>query len=1497
MKLISIHVDDFGILHNYDYNFDDGLNVVLHDNGWGKTTMAAFLKAMLYGYDNKRSKDITENERKRYLPWQGGKYGGSLDFEAEGIRYRIYRTFGDTPRYDKVKIVNLDTKTTAKIDPEKIGETLFKLDASAFQRSVFINQNGLSIDGAASSIHTRLNNIVSQANDVAAYDGAIARLTQQTKIYEKAGAKGQIGDITRQITNLEHQRDRLEADISAQDEARVRISQIDVLLNDINEKLADQKKKLDEISGEVKKREASKKLLEDISAQIADLQKKIDDIKEKLGGSIPTANETDAVKRQKQAIDILTVQIEELETSHAKLNADYTALLEKYGDSMPTTTQLDEIQQIYGELQGILSTGNEETTPEKIETEGYEIIAGAAATDADYISKLEITVGSQMTIQQLISKLEACDRNIMRESESWSSKKERYAVLTSDVEQARSDVKAQEQYRPEVIDPVISGLNEVQSKQQRLAQEEASLKNAIQREEDTWAGQKARYSALQADVDALKLSAQTDEKYNTAAVGTAISKLEDIQQRQQIIDVKRESISGTSLTPEQEEILSASPEELPNSTEGNEILKKYRKTAQHQAEIQGLSARLEGEKSKAESLRTSIDQLSLAGGTDSAPVEQPKKPAGNALIAAGAAIAVIGILLIFVLAPFMAAVAVLGAALMILGIVRNNEYKTKLRAYELYKAAESKNQEAMERKAELQNQLKAVQASVSDLEKQISNHRSELESDETEVAQWLSKWAPEGTAASETAIAYVIDNAEEVRKLRKKKQAVSETQSFVESESAKLASERAEVDAQYPEVVGMPTGEALSLLRAADTERKIKEDKLKTALHSLDEFLTEAKIPAETFRAEKSPKIAELRIKLQKVESELAETDKSCKAFCEIYPEIEGLSFNDALDLLRGKQSAYKVSDSRLQTAIRNESKFVADAKITREQLAMPESPNISALTEAENETRSALDQTLKDANEVLKSIGLSINADNAQHVLRQAEQTLNAYKQQLSILNSRAERQQKRQRQIDELQKKLAEKTSVLSGRYAELEMPERLALIRKNISDAAKLKEKAAETERDLKKKKSELENANNIINIFSAKYGKFEPQTDDILSEIYAEAGSYTELTSAMRQLEKQRSSIEAEQSSQTHQVSAEEVSLRNMISALESRKDALLVEYTQKSDFIRQADQSLERYPDVVTEIHQLYDQKQKAQNTLVMLKRTIRLITKAKENLADRYLSKVEQLFNSYMHIWLNNDAIKGILDVDFNIAIEENDKSHVAEAYSTGYSDLIDFCMRLALVDTLFENEQPFLILDDPFVNLDAERLDKALELLNVMAANKQIIYFVCHPIRAVEAGAGSASREKFVQIADATRREIEKRQVSGTGSKKPVRKSLKDLYKVASPGSLPPFKPAKLDYTITNNIFGMNFVINSAVPAKDNSYELFFIDANGRILNDRQLIEIKDGKLSVERVQFCLNSRDDSGNSYELMIRESGQDDYEVIARIPFKAKLAFTGTDSFGF
>lgn len=44
--------------------------------------------------------------------------------------------------------------------------------------------------------------------------------------------------------------------------------------------------------------------------------------------------------------------------------------------------------------------------------------------------------------------------------------------------------------------------------------------------------------------------------------------------------------------------------------------------------------------------------------------------------------------------------------------------------------------------------------------------------------------------------------------------------------------------------------------------------------------------------------------------------------------------------------------------------------------------------------------------------------------------------------------------------------------------------------------------------------------------------------------------------------------------------------------------------------------------------------------------------------------------------------------------------------------------------------EKPFLILDDPFVNLDDEKLARGRRLLAVLSQDYQVIYFTCHGSR-----------------------------------------------------------------------------------------------------------------------------------------------------------------------
>ena len=49
----------------------------------------------------------------------------------------------------------------------------------------------------------------------------------------------------------------------------------------------------------------------------------------------------------------------------------------------------------------------------------------------------------------------------------------------------------------------------------------------------------------------------------------------------------------------------------------------------------------------------------------------------------------------------------------------------------------------------------------------------------------------------------------------------------------------------------------------------------------------------------------------------------------------------------------------------------------------------------------------------------------------------------------------------------------------------------------------------------------------------------------------------------------------------------------------------------------------------------------------------------------------------------------------------------------------------------MYDEEKPFIILDDPFVNLDTEKMSKAKEMLNRLASDYQVIYFTCHESRA----------------------------------------------------------------------------------------------------------------------------------------------------------------------
>ena len=88
------------------------------------------------------------------------------------------------------------------------------------------------------------------------------------------------------------------------------------------------------------------------------------------------------------------------------------------------------------------------------------------------------------------------------------------------------------------------------------------------------------------------------------------------------------------------------------------------------------------------------------------------------------------------------------------------------------------------------------------------------------------------------------------------------------------------------------------------------------------------------------------------------------------------------------------------------------------------------------------------------------------------------------------------------------------------------------------------------------------------------------------------------------------------------------------------------------------------------------------------------------------------------------------IDANINLSVKEMGLPRDINSLSTGCQDLVGVCMRMALVDAMYAGEKPFVIFDDPFVNLDENKIDGGVEFIKEIAREYQVIYFTCHNSR-----------------------------------------------------------------------------------------------------------------------------------------------------------------------
>lgn len=209
MRLVSCFIENFGKYQNTSFDFDQGLTSYMMDNGEGKTTLAAFLRVMLYGMGTDR-KDVY-GMRSRYYPFQGGNYGGWLQIEWQGNTYKIVRCF-DKKSAPKDTLTVFDERGKECVALGAVpGQTVFGLTEEAFLRTSYVTYEKLDID-LQHGIGERLCGLVSDTSSVP-LDKALSALEDYEKTYHSGRRKS--GIFTGYIPETEEKIASLQAEIYA----------------------------------------------------------------------------------------------------------------------------------------------------------------------------------------------------------------------------------------------------------------------------------------------------------------------------------------------------------------------------------------------------------------------------------------------------------------------------------------------------------------------------------------------------------------------------------------------------------------------------------------------------------------------------------------------------------------------------------------------------------------------------------------------------------------------------------------------------------------------------------------------------------------------------------------------------------------------------------------------------------------------------------------------------------------------------------------------------------------------------------------------------------------------------------------------------------------------------------------------------------------------------------------------------------------------------------
>ncbi len=334
MRLISCYVEGYGKIKQTEFDFNAGLTTFLWENGEGKSTLASFLKAMLYGLEGYRKGAVDFCDREHFYPFDGGRFGGNLRMEVHGKEYKIERFFAEKSETGDRLTVYEDGVLLSN-PPVEIGRWLLNVDKKSFERTLFLRHDDLEIF-STTGILTQLNRRLESGEEEVDLDQALERLEKAAKRYKKRGGGDKITEEKEHIA-------RLKAEIENASKVKASLDGKYARAETLREEMEGAKI---EIRRAQAKREKASQMehYDSILEGVAEAEKGLAAIAENYPFGVPTLEETKAFNAYLVAFNELQMKLDGGALT-AQEKGDWAFLSARFAEGAPTESQLREVQE------------------------------------------------------------------------------------------------------------------------------------------------------------------------------------------------------------------------------------------------------------------------------------------------------------------------------------------------------------------------------------------------------------------------------------------------------------------------------------------------------------------------------------------------------------------------------------------------------------------------------------------------------------------------------------------------------------------------------------------------------------------------------------------------------------------------------------------------------------------------------------------------------------------------------------------------------------------------------------------------------------------------------------------------------------------------------------------------------------------------------------------------------------------------------------------------